>query len=526
MARSFPHLDTIADESAQRTLRLLWDRVNKLDSAVSQEDRASARINTAVTTALARLTQRSILVEKTCNDNWPASGLPAEPLPPTVPLPPTGTHPNPIIGTLREVDVLLDTAHFEHDTAEVLPLGITWFGALEQRKTNPVEFKRVLSAIADAGYQYARVLFAVAGGYGRQYWDGHEVAPHNFTTEDGLFVEGWSDYEAQVVALGQDFAAEGVQVFVSSGGLNHVFALGDGRSSSADQLTQMSAWSKRLGELLKLSEVGVSFIDVNEVWQNWVFSASPTPADVYQYVIQPFEQGYTKSLISLRSAPYSGETVEGFNLWAGDIIQKHGHRGHFAGDNTSVIRHARGIFYDDGTGIPTKRLGIESEPIGPRSSVESMTNPEALAMVTAANFTGGFAHVFHSGSGVRHWFHGRSIDQEPGFLECANVYKYLPTDQQSNYTVRLHGGRSESCLTDDQGFPTENRVDTVVTSDGTKFVGLVYGDGGFSRIRANVDVTFSVITPHTGAATSFALNEGQTLDVYYDVGRVLVGEIV
>ena len=97
----------------------------------------------------------------------------------TSPTQPPTAHPNPLDGELRAVEVLSRGGHFEHDLGEVLPVGLTYFGALEQRKFFPAEYQRQVAAIAAAGYQYARVLFAVGGD---PYWTGHEVPPHDITT--------------------------------------------------------------------------------------------------------------------------------------------------------------------------------------------------------------------------------------------------------------------------------------------------------------------------------------------------------
>ncbi len=439
----------------------------------------------------------------TATAEWYDVVIPPPPTPPTI-------HPNPIRGLLRPVGVFADGAHFEDDGGEVLPVGCSWFGALKTRTLYRVEYQRQLGAIVDAGYQFARVFFAVGGN---PFWNGYEIPPRGFFAEDGHRVDAWPDYEAHVIGLGRDFADSGLQVFVTSGDLMNVF--GDG--------ALLAQWSRRLGELLSQSGVQVCFADVNEAWQNWVTGSEPTPSEVLQYAIQPFLDGYGKPTIALRSAPFSGETTDGFNLWSGDIVQKHGYRGDYPQDHVSPIRHASGIFYSGDGPIPDKRVGIESEPVGPGASVNTLDNPEALALLAAANFMGGFAYVFHSGSGVRQWL-GR-IDDEPGFAAVPEVYHYLPPDLQSAYTVRLHGGLQQSPLTDAQGFPGENRVDLVTTADGRLFVGLVYGDAGYTQLQARVPVWFNVITPDTGAWTAFSLAAGQTLDVRYTAGRVVVGGV-
>jgi hypothetical protein len=357
------------------------------------------------------------------------------------------------------------------------------------------------------------VLFAEGG---HPYWNEHEVLPHDITREDGVRIAGWPDYEEQVLGLGRDFAAAGLQVFVSSGDLANVFA-GD-----RDRAAQ---WAKRLGELLSISGARVAFVDVNEAWQNWVTGLAPSPGEVDRYVIQPFLTGYGNSTIALRSIGLGGESTESLNRWAGDTIQKHGHRGDYSQDHTSAVRRARGVFYAGDGPIPDRRVGLESEPGGPGASGTSFDDPEAIALLAAANFAGGFGFTFHSSAGVRAWL-GATVDEMPGFAAVPRVAGYLPSDLMSAYTVRLHGGLPASPLTDADGFPGENRVDSVLTEDGRRFVALVYGEEGYTRLLARVPVRFSIITPDTGEPHSFTLYAGETLEVHYGAGRVLVGEVL
>jgi hypothetical protein len=62
--------------------------------------------------------------------------------PPSPSEPPAIEHLTPIHGEFRAVDVMAPGAHFEDDTGELLPVGLTYFGALEQRKFSPAEYQR------------------------------------------------------------------------------------------------------------------------------------------------------------------------------------------------------------------------------------------------------------------------------------------------------------------------------------------------------------------------------------------------
>ena len=66
-------------------------------------------------------------------------------------------------------------------------------------------------------------------------------------------------------------------------------------------------------------------------------------------------------------------------------------------------------------------------------------------------------------------------------------------------------------------------MDSVLTEDGRRFVALVYGEEGYTRLLARVPVRFSIITPDTGESHSFTLYAGETLEVYYGAGGGLVG---
>ena len=290
------------------------------------------------------------------------------PDPVTPPAPDPVTHPDPIWGELRAVDPRSETAHYADDEGELLPVGFTWFSALDQRRQDPAGFRRTLDAASAAGYQFARVLFAVATPPG-EYWDGHELRPTD------------ADYDELVAGLGRDFAAAGMQVFVSSGGLYDVFH-GD--------LDACADWSRHLGSLLARTGVRVAFVDVNESWQNWVTGSEPAPTDIDQYVTGPFSETYGDDFIPLRSSQPGDEITELFNAWsAGHVIQKHGHRGDYPQDHTSAVRHSRGIFYDEqgAVSVPTVKLGIESEPVGPGASVSTLDDPEALALLAAGSRT-------------------------------------------------------------------------------------------------------------------------------------------
>ena len=416
----------------------------------------------------------------------------------------SGTHapepepePEPQPGMIQGDLRVITDSHFADDTGEMLPLRATYGPGLERMRSDLAQCGRELDAFAQAGYQGVRTWFTL-GWY--EFWRGHEVPPIGFTARDGVHVPAWHEYEHVVVDFAEALRVRGMRLFWSCGDLQMF-----------DDDAACSAWARRCGELLADSGVVVA-ADVNEAWQNWIGDARPSPVEIDDVVIDPFSEGYRKPFIRLCSA--SDEDHASLDRWARDTSQKHGHRGDTAEDHVTVIRHARGINYDD-DGHPRVRLGWESEPPGPdidrqgHQGMGPINNVEAQCLLAVANYMAPYAFVWHSHRGVLPW--KGPIEDQPGFLEVPRVRSLLPPDLASAYRLITHGGKThESPFTDVDGFPesANRRVDSVL-SDGGRFVTLVYDETGRTVLQALWNVSFVLYTPHTHDAHPFP-RVGQT----------------
>jgi hypothetical protein len=435
------------------------------------------------------------------------------PIPPLAPLPePELPIPGSdmIQGQLRAVG----DSHYEDDSGPILPLGKTYAG-LWMARNMPDRFYSDADAMAEAGYQKWR-MWQSLGWY--DFWKDYEVPPVSFTAKEGYHVECWPDMDDIVFMVGKAMAERGIQLFWSCGDLQ----MFDG------DLDACARWVKHNGQILRESGVRIAVADMNESWQNGI----TVPEDIDRYVIDPLREGYGQDFIALRSvASGDGETVENLNRWRrpGSPWQKHGHRGMFPNDHVTAVRHSRGINYPDPI-PPDMRLGVESEPGGPdidrpgHRGMGPINSPEALCLLAIANFMAPAIYVSHTHRGVKPWV--GLLTDEPGFHEVPRVRAMLPPDLMSAYRQIVHGGRPDSPFTDADGFPeaSNRRIDSVCTNDG-RFVTLAYSGDGKTRLQALWALSFIIYTPHTGEAHSFTMAAGEVLDLQYDKGRLLVGQV-
>ena len=80
------------------------------------------------------------------------------------------------------------------DDGAMLGLGATYMQAMYRCKFDRPRFESDLSFLAANGFNYVRILTMV-GWY--DFWEGFEIAPVSFNTENGLFVPAWPDYWQQ-----------------------------------------------------------------------------------------------------------------------------------------------------------------------------------------------------------------------------------------------------------------------------------------------------------------------------------------
>ena len=459
-------------------------------------------------------------IERERVDDLPAGHWPLNSPDPT---PPAENDPlvEPPVVAVSPVGALTTVghSHFTYaDGREVLPIGATYMWGLGKLRRDRDAALRDLDQIASAGFEWIRSLFAL-GWYA--YWRGSEICPTSFVSREGSAIDAWPDYDERVDEYVRALHARGLGLFWSAGDLQ----MWSGREDA------MRAWARSTGEVIGAAAPGVLVAaDVNEAWQNWITDREPAPSEVDRLVIDPLHAGYGGDFLRLRSAP-PGEEVHELDAWSRDIWQKHGHRGFHVDEHVSAIRHAWSINYDE-AGVPRNRLGFESEPAGPSMDLPAVSNvygpqtrPEALCLLAIANYLTGAAYCWHSHRGVQCWL--GPLSAEAGFASVPAARELLPEDLHSAFTQLVHGGRNDSPFRDGDGFPPDDdrRIDSALSTDG-RFVTLVYSAAPGTLLQARRSVEGQVIVPHTGEATDLALNAGESIDLAYECGRLIVGMYV
>ena len=206
----------------------------------------------------------------------------------------------------------------------------------------------------------------------------------------------------------------------------------------------------------------------------------------------------------------------------------HGHR---QGTATDRIRHIFSLNYERRPGVP--RLGWQGEPIGPGSSVNSTVDAEELGLLAGMSFVARQAWTYMSGHGV---FWDGPLEDQPGFHVVPEVRAFLRDHAPDlmTFSSLVHGGRENAVLIPASVFfdpavgVTEGiaRLDQAIADDG-RVVALVYGGQGRKRIlnRSPRAYELHLARPHADGldVETTELGPGQSLDVEYDVGRILVG---
>jgi len=381
-----------------------------------------------------------------------------------------------------------------------------------------------LTRIADLCHQHGVtpcIRFLDTLGF-YDYWRGREVAPISFTAKGGYHVEATPDYYGRLAAFLAYVRDLGMLVRWSRGDLQ-LFGEGSSQQTAVQDHVQQGAAA--------LSAVGVDVLEhwtaCNECELNGV--EEPTEADRY---CQAFTASHPGVLAGY-GAPYGTEESHELLKWAGgDFSSVHGYRpgNDSLEESEKTLRHLFSV-RREGYGDQSAEMPIcQDEPTGPgedvsggrTDSVELLTLLAVLSHVTAQAWT------YMSGWGVRH---NGPIETQPGFSEVLRTTAQLPADLYGWHIFR--GGNSENPWTSDSGFYGDSgvthgpgRIDGASSPNG-RFVVMVYGGKAPRVVRAQHRVEFFIWHPADDSRQGpYTMQPGDTREITYEIGRVLVGRFL
>lgn len=396
--------------------------------------------------------------------------------------PPKPTHPGPLEGRVR-----LEGGCFRDDTGCVLPVYAHAGDLFSLFTRDSARAEAELDKIAAAGYHGARVWSTLGGNY----WRGREVG--DYVTPE---------YMLKVDQFFAAFRARGLRLVWSQGDIGYM----------RDRRGTMTAFAQRADSSV------VDLIDCgNEAWQ----TGEPDPNKLAQCVGWYATAGgqALKSLTSADGAP----NFEDINKWSvppADLFDVHSWRG---GHSWDKRRHIWSYGYK-GEGSTRLPFGVGSEPPGSGDLVSVTSNKhelddEAVALLAVASMTGRQAFVWFSGEGV---IINRGLETEAGFWSVPRAMALLPKDVMT-YETSHHSGdswRGRRVLVA-QG---EVRIDGRLANDG-RFAYVIDGPAGRYALRVERSFEGKLCDPGTAVCADVSRDAGQTLDVEFRRGRLLVGRV-
>ena len=399
-------------------------------------------------------------------------------------------------------------------TGPFLGLGITYFSALRLARTDRPRLLSELELLRARGFRYVRILSMVGWN---SSWQGIEIAPVAFTSQNGTPVAAWPDYWQQFRELIDLVHEHGMRTQVT------IFADAQLMPEKPARIEHM----RLLLENLAGREHKVILLEIaNEAWQNG-FPGDQGIADLREF--GKYLADRTSILVAL-SAPLGGTNEALTDLYAGsaaDIATEHFTRdlGTAEGGWLPVRECWRAEL---ASGVPPVS---SNEPIGPGSSVAEEREPIRLAM--AAVFAWGAnlpMYVFHPRAGIRSL---EPFQGQPGIDSFLHAIALLPPDLASwvrndglepsaPFTV-FAGTQANRYWPDAPGVQTGAVRNTGKTKGG-EFVCFPIGilDGGVD-LEARRPVAFEVLDPLTGASGGRkTLSRGQRIRIPRGPGASIV----
>lgn len=421
-----------------------------------------------------------------------------------VPAPPAPPFEN-ITGQLR-----VDRLAYRDDTGYVLPLLCHFGEAFSAYVRRPDDVRVELDRIRNAGYHGIR-FWDVLGYYDKNRpgdanqwsaWQGREVTPVEFVAFSGERKSATPNYYEQLKAFLIELRDRKLVAHHSRGDLN------------SWKWDQVLTHCRRVGEIQR--EVGAQVIALNEScnesWQNGV----PEPEKLR-------EMGDALGPHAIRGNScgddgYGGETPDELNRMKRDVAIIHGYRN---GESYNRIGHIMAVGYET---LPNAKVpGWQGEPAGPGDgvSVGREEHPEALCLMAAMSLATHQAWVYMSGHGV---FWNGSISQMTAFREVAKVREYLPKEIMAWPQITHGGDRWRGTRVFVANADGTLRCDHIFAGDG-RFVSIIYGAPKTWAVPVERSFDGEVIHPLTGERQSLSLNAGQTWNVAFARGRIVIGTL-
>lgn len=389
----------------------------------------------------------------------------------------------------------------------VLPILCHFGEAFSAYTRRPDDVRRQLDVIASAGFVGTRFWDTL--GYYAGGWRGREVSPIAFLNDAGQTIHATPRYYEQLEAFLIEHRERGLIVHHSRGDLN---------SWAPSQILEHC---RLVGEVQR--RVGLSVVGLNEAINECNMNIQDYSVNFLRRMIAAI--GNPSTIEALSTPPGQTEELDALVDYAADVWYVHGLRSESADD---MIRHIFTNGYE--VSHATGKLGWQGEPTGPQirpgpgvygpptNNVETLTSLCAMSLIAKQ------AWVYMSADGV---FWNGPIENQPGFYEVAKVRSYLPPDIMRGRL--LHGGRPDAAFTSPTGFygdpgVTEGpaRIDGAELADG-RGAWVIYGGRGRKRAQARRGFEGRVINTATGAEQAIVLRPGESVEMSYEIGRLLVG---
>lgn len=405
-------------------------------------------------------------------------------------------HPNPLSGRLR-----IEDRAFRDDAGLVLPVYAHAGDLFSLFVRNEARALAELDAVARAGYHGVRVWSALGCSVRAACpeLDATGAAPFWRTREVGpSLTKGYYDLVGRFFAA---LEARQLRVVWSQG---DVQVIGDRR----EFMTRIAALDSEFRV--------IDWIDCgNEAWQ-----ADVEPPALATCVAAYADAG-GRALKTLTSPPTEElRDLDAYSVAPADAFDVHSFRG---GHSWDKRRHIASLTRDDRP-VPRRPLGINSEPPGAGRLVSATEHQdelddEALALLGLAAVMARQAFVWFSGEGVQIQ---RGLASEAGFEAVPRAIRLLPRDVMRFETRHHSGERWRSIRVLEAA--GDVRIDGAQARDG-RFAYTIDGPPGTYRLRVAQSFEGRLCHPATAACEPIAKKAGDTLEVAFTRGRLLVGTV-